>query len=183
MLVAKQVADLITYLRAVLGFYLAWLGFSQGDEGLPLAVWIMIADWSGDSLDGPIARRSRVYYHTWIGDNDLLVDMLVSAGLMVYMLGAGYVQLWLAGVYLLLWLLIFYRWGFASVLGMLFQAPIYGWFVWVAIREAPTLGMWLVVWILAAIVLTWPRFPQMVVPGFLEGMRQVLKAKSKVKKD
>lgn len=183
MLVAKQVADLITMVRALLALFLAWLGLSQGAAGLPLAIWTMIIDWSGDALDGPIARRSRVFYHTWIGDHDLQIDMLISAGLLAYMLSAGFVEVWVAGVYLLVWLLIFWRWGAASVLGMLFQAPIYGWFVWVAMREVPAIGMWLIVWMVAALVVTWPKFPKMIVPGFLGGMWELLKNKGIIRKD
>ena len=183
MLVAKQVADLLTMTRALLALFLAWLGFSQGATALPLAVWTMIIDWTGDSLDGAIARRSRIYYHTWIGDHDLQVDMFVSAGLLVYMLAAGFVDVRVAGIYMLIWVLIFWRWGAASVLGMLFQAPIYGWFVWVAIREVPTIGMWLIVWIVVAIILTWPKFPNMIVPGFLGGMRELLNNKGLIKKE
>lgn len=183
MLVAKQVADFITVARALLAVFLAWLGFTQGAAGLPVAVWTMIIDWSGDALDGPIARRSRVFYHTWIGDHDLQIDMLVSAGLLVYMLAAGFVEVWVAGVYLLIWLLIFWRWGAASVLGMLFQAPIYGWFVWVALREVPAIGIWLIVWMAFALITTWPKFPKTIVPGFLGSMSEVLKSKGIIKKD
>ncbi len=183
MLVAKQVADLITMARALLALFLAWIGFAQGVAGLPLAVWTMIVDWTGDSIDGPIARRSSVYYHTWIGDHDLQIDMLVSAGLLAYMLASGFVQVWVAGLYLLIWLLIFWRWGAASVLGMLFQAPIYGWFIWIAMREIPSVGVWLIIWILVALIVTWPKFPKMVVPGFLGGMKELLKSKGIIRKD
>jgi hypothetical protein len=87
MLVAKQVADIITFSRGILAFILAGLGLLVGKEALPMAAGVMIADWAGDMLDGPIARRSRVYYHSWIGDHDLEVDMTVSVGLLIYMLG------------------------------------------------------------------------------------------------
>ncbi|MBF8285888.1 MAG: hypothetical protein HW378_4803, partial [Anaerolineales bacterium] len=62
MLVSRQFADLITVMRFAVAFILPWLGMAQRAAGLPLAVWLMIADWTGDCLDGPIARRSRVYY-------------------------------------------------------------------------------------------------------------------------
>ncbi|MFW9817942.1 MAG: hypothetical protein ACFFEW_18685 [Candidatus Thorarchaeota archaeon] len=177
MLVAKQVADLITTSRAVLSFVLAWIGIVQGQDGLVLAAWVMILDWSGDAVDGMIARRSSVQYSSWIGDHDLEVDMLVSVGLFVYMLVAGFWGLWQAGIYLLIWLLVFWRWGVASSLGMLFQAPIYGWFIWVALRDEFNAGLAMLIWIAAAIVLTWPRFPQMVIPRFLNGMRDVVDGK------
>jgi len=179
-LVAKQVADLITTSRVMLSFVLAWLGFIHRESGLALAAWIMVLNWSGDILDGVIARRSRVQYNTWIGDHDLEVDMLVSVGLFVYMLGSGYWGLWQAGIFLIFWLLVFWRWGLMPSLGMLFQAPIYGWFIWIALRDQFNAGMGMVIWIVAAIAITWPRFPQMVIPRFLAGMRDVAQGKSEV---
>ena len=175
MLVAKQFADLITVVRIALAFILPWLGLAHGAAGLPTAVWLMIADWTGDCLDGPIARRSRVNYHTWVGDHDLEVDMAVATGLLAYLVFAGLVDVRLAGIYLLICALTFWRWGVPKALGMLVQAPIYGWFIWVALRDAPASGRWIVGWILAAIVVTWPKFPREIVPGFLAGMQRVWK--------
>jgi phosphatidylglycerophosphate synthase len=172
MLVAKQVADLITFSRGLMAFFLAGLGLLVGKQSLPLAAWVMIADWCGDMVDGPIARRSRVYYHTWIGDHDLQVDMTVSVGLLVYMLGAGYVSWWVGVIYLLAWALFFIRYGVIPAPGMLFQAPIYFWFIVTTLQGATGLGVLILVLILSAVIITWPRFPREVVPGFLEGMRK-----------
>ncbi|HLE29800.1 MAG TPA: hypothetical protein VI793_16870 [Anaerolineales bacterium] len=173
MLSAKRLADLITEVRLLLGGMLAWLGLAQGAAGLPLAVWLMIADWTGDCLDGAVARRSRVHDHTWVGDHDLEADMLVSGGLLAYLVFARFLDLHLAGAYLLIWALVFWYWGLLRSLGMLFQAPIYAWFIWVAVRDAPGAGWWIVIWIAAAIVITWPKFPKEVIPGFLAGMQRV----------
>jgi cardiolipin synthase len=170
MLVAKQVADLLTILRVFLAGVFVWLGFTQGEAGLPLAAWLLIASWTSDSLDGPLARRSRVRYQTWVGDHDLHIDMLVAAGLLIYMGGAGIVDPSVAALYLLLWALYFIRVGVPRSLGMLSQAPIYGWFIWTAVRQAPAAGWWVVGWILVMLVITWPKFPNEVVPGFLAGM-------------
>lgn len=174
MLAAKPLADLITSARALAGIGLIWLGWAYGADALALAVWVMLFDWIGDLLDGSIARRSRSPAHTWIGDHDLEVDMFVSAGLLVYLVLAHLLAAWLAGVYVLAWALVFWRGGLLRAPGMLFQAPIYGWFIWVALRDAPAAGIWIIVWLVAAIVLTWPRFPREVVPGFLAGMRRAL---------
>jgi hypothetical protein len=89
------------FARGLLAFWLVWLGFTQGDQALVLVVWIMILDWMGDSIDGPIARRSSVYYHTWIGDHDLEVDITVSTGLLIYRLSSGFLQWQWVVIYLL----------------------------------------------------------------------------------
>jgi hypothetical protein len=173
MLVAKQVADLITFARGMLAFWLAWLGFTQGDQALILVIWMMIVDWTGDSIDGAIARRSRVYYHTWIGDHDLEVDITVSTGLLIYMLASGYIHWLWAVIYLLIRAVVFWRWGFYRSLGMLIQAPVYGWFIYVAVREPPHAGWWIVAWIVAALVITWPKFPSEVIPGWFRGLKAI----------
>lgn len=171
MLVAKQVADLITISRGMMALALAWLGIEAGALAFPLAVWILFADWVGDMFDGSIARRSRIQYHTWIGDHDLEVDMFVSLGLLVYLMGAGFIPWWLGGLYLAFWGLFFWKMGILPSPGMLFQAPIYAWFLWTALKETPGLGVLLILFLLTVIILTWPKFPQIVVPGFLRGMR------------
>jgi cardiolipin synthase len=176
MLVAKQVADFFTFIRVLLSPTLILIGILEGSDGLPLAIGAMIASWTSDALDGHLARRSRIKYHTWLGDHDLEVDMAVSIGLMIYMLLSGFVDLQVVGVYILLWILIFWRWGNMRSLGMLFQAPIYGYFIYFSMRLAPAVGSWMIGWILAVTIITWPRFPKEVVPGFLSGMNAVLQA-------
>jgi phosphatidylglycerophosphate synthase len=172
MIVAKQVADLITTARGLVAVFLVWLGIVRGAGGLSLAAWVMIADWVGDMVDGRIARRSRVQYHTWIGDHDLEVDMAVSIGLLAYMLQAGFVNIWLAGIYVLLWGVYFWRQGrIPHSPGMLFQAPMYAWFIWITLRDAPRAGWPIIVFLVSAVVLTWPYFPKVMVPGFLKGLR------------
>ena len=174
MLTAKRVADFITLFRGLLGLSLVWLGLAEGAQGLQKAVLIMITDWTGDTIDGKIARRSKSYYHTWIGDHDLEIDMAVSCGLLVYLVTSGYISVWIASIYVLLWAYIFWRWRNIKVLGMLSQAPIYGYFIWIALTELPNVGIWILVWIVVAIIVTWPQFPQQIVPGFINGMREFI---------
>ena len=142
---------------------------------LPVACGITLLAWTSDCLDGPLVRRSPVPYRSWVGDNDLLFDVAFALGLLVYMLLAGFVDLWLGGVYILTWSLIFGRFRLLSALGKLFQAPIYGWFLIVSLREAPVAGGGLVAWILAVLVFTWPKFPKEIIPSFLAGMVEVRK--------
>ncbi|UCE00203.1 MAG: CDP-alcohol phosphatidyltransferase family protein [Chloroflexota bacterium] len=172
MLTAKQVADFVTILRGILGLSLVWLGISEGEAGLQKAVLIMIAAWTGDAVDGKIARRSKIYYHTWLGDHDLEVDMTVSCGLLVYLITANYINIWIASIYVIFWALVIWRWRDFNVLGMLSQAPIYGYFIWVAVTRLPNVGIWVLVFLLLVIIVTWPQFPKQVVPGFFKGIRE-----------
>lgn len=174
MLVAKQVADVLTFTRALISFLFVWLGLTQGAEGLPHAILFLTLAWTTDALDGPLARRSSVSYHSWIGDHDLEVDMLVSAGLLGYLWAAGFVSTLVAVIYILAWTIIFfYIGGIERTLGMLSQAPIYGGFILVSMLTEPLAGRWLLLYLLAIVVVTWPRFPREVIPGFLSGMSRL----------
>jgi hypothetical protein len=55
---------------------------------------------------------------------------------------------------------------------MLCQAPIYGYFIWIAMTRLPNVGIWILVWMVVAVIITWPQFPQQIVPGFLKGLRE-----------
>jgi cardiolipin synthase len=173
-LVAKQVADVLTFIRAFISFLFVWLGLTQGVEGLPHAILFLTLAWTTDALDGPLARRSSVSYRSWIGDHDLEVDMLVSAGLLGYLWTTGFVSTLVAVIYVLAWTLIFfYIGGIERTLGMLSQAPIYGGFILISMLMEPLAGRWLLLYLLAIVVVTWPRFPREVVPGFLSGMSRL----------
>lgn len=175
MLLAKRLADVLTASRGLFALILALLSWQRDSEALPLAALVLLVSWSTDLFDGALARRSGVAHQTWIGDHDLEADVLVSIGVMVYLVGAGFLAPVYALAYVLLWGLIFQRWGWRREPAMLFQAPIYLWFIVVALRDATIAGWCLVGWILAVVALTWPRFPQEVVPGFLAGMQSVLR--------
>jgi cardiolipin synthase len=164
---AKLLADILTAARLLLAAAIVTLGFTGSAQALPVVVWLTIAAWTSDVLDGVFARYNRMPRRTWIGDHDLLFDMSIAAALIIYMAITGHLNLWVAAVYLLTALLVFWRLGLSAALGKLFQAPAYLWFIIIALRETPLSGIWLLVWILLAIILTWPRFPRQTIPDFL----------------
>jgi len=167
----KLLADAITLLRGLLGLGLVWLGFGLGAAGLPTAVLILLLCWVSDFVDGRIARLSREFRHTWIGDRDVHVDALVSLCLGLYLVAAGFLNGLVGVVYLLAWVLIFRIVGQNHGYLMLVQAPIYAFFLWVALRQAPQAGIWLLGWVAFVLLINWSRFIREVVPGFLKDMR------------
>ena len=171
--ISKRAADLITLSRALLFPILIWLGYFQGADALPLVMWLVLYNWSSDSLDGPLSRRSPVKIHTWLGDNDLIIDMLFTTGLLGYLIGAGFVAWQVAAIYLLIWIAVFWKFGLQHALGLFYQAPIYGWFVYVTVRDFPQVSIWLLVWMIAALIVTWPKFPNVIIPKFISDMRAI----------
>jgi phosphatidylglycerophosphate synthase len=168
---AKTVADLITTTRGLLGLVMILLGLTQGGRALPVIVLLMILCWTGDFVDGGIARRSRRPRRTYIGDHDVYVDLFVSLCLGVYLIGAGFVGFTFGVCYLLVWVLIFWRFGLEHNLLMLMQAPIYLDLILLAMRYMPESGAWLIAWVLAATMINWRRFSHEIVPRFIDGMR------------
>jgi hypothetical protein len=176
---AKLVADFITTARGLLGFVMIWLGLTQGADALPIVVTLMLLDWTGDFVDGSIARRSRHPRHTWIGDSDVIVDLFVSIGLGIYLISAGFVGFTLGFCYILAWILVFWRFGLDKNLLMLAQAPIYLWFILTALRMIPESGTWLVIWVLIALAINWRRFSREIVPKFISGMLSMWRGNGK----
>ena len=148
---------MLTFSRAVIGLGLVGLGFAHGAKALPWVAWLMLANWVGDVLDGAVARLSPVRVQTWIGDHDLEVDILVAAGLAVYLWQAGFLLIEYLAFYLVIWLVIVFILGFTRPLGMLFQAPIYLTLIVITAARYPFTGWVLVVGIGALILFTWPR--------------------------
>ena len=173
MIAMKYFADFLTFSRLLLAACLAWLGWSRGADGLQLAALLMIVSWASDVIDGALAHRSRVSFRTWIGDHDLYFDMSVAVGLLIFMTAAGYINTSLSIIYILFWSILFWRFGIHSVLGKLFQTPIYAWFIFVTFRFEPIYGWMILIFLLFVIGFTWPRFPKETVPDFLSGIGQV----------
>jgi len=172
---AKLVADFITASRGMLGFVMIWLGLTQRADALPTVVTIMLLDWTGDFVDGSIAKRSRHPRRTLIGDSDIYVDLFVSIGLGIYLIEAGFVEPALGLWYTLGWMLVFWRLGLEKNLLMLAQAPIYLWFIVTSVQVIPESGNWLVIWVLIATAINWKRFSQDIVPKFISGIASMLR--------
>ena len=168
----KTLADVLTATRFGLAGVILWLGVTGGAGALPAAAVTLILAWLTDVLDGPLARRDPAGRRTWIGDRDLEVDTSVALAVLVYLTLSGYLTLKVAVGYGMVCAVLL--WHFRSVhLGWAVQAPPYAGMIYVALRDAPRYGLLIVGYIALVIVATWPRFPQVVVPQFLEGMRNL----------
>ena len=170
---AKTVADLITATRGLFGLVMIWLGLTQGESTLPTVVVLMLLDWTGDFVDGGIAKRSRRPRRTFIGDSDLYIDLFVSLGLGIYLVSAGFVGLTFGACYVIAWTLLVWWFGLDRNLLMLVQAPIYLWLILTSLRVIPESGTWLIVWVLVATAINWRRFAHEIIPKFLEGMNSI----------
>jgi phosphatidylglycerophosphate synthase len=166
----KTLADTLTSVRFLLAFYLVWLGWQKGPQAIGSAALTLLVAWITDVLDGPLARRDPRGIRTWIGDRDLEADMAVALGVWIYLMLAGFLSPWLAGIYLMVTAVALWRLGTAH-LAWGVQALPYGAMIWTSWRTAPVFGLLLVAWLGLVVVATWPRFPRETVPEFLNGVR------------
>jgi phosphatidylglycerophosphate synthase len=103
----KRIADMMTASRFVFGVLIAWIGATQHDQvGLSLVVWLTLAAWTTDSLDGPLARRSRFTQQTWLGHHDLEADLAITLALAITLVSRSLIWPVLVAVGLLIfWIL------------------------------------------------------------------------------
>lgn len=167
---AKWLADFITAMRGVLGLSLIWLAFTRGADALPIVVILMLLDWTGDFVDGTIAKYSHHPRRTRVGDSDLYIDTLVSIGLGIYLVASGFVGITVGLFYILGWVMVLWRFGLDRNLLMLAQAPIYLWFILVVLKVFPEMGYLLTAWVFVATAINWRRFSKDIVPDFIEGV-------------
>jgi phosphatidylglycerophosphate synthase len=154
----KHIADMITLSRCFLGLFLIWSGLVDGRAVLAQDIWILVLAWSTDIVDGQISRSLKTNHKTWLGKNDVYVDMFFSVAVLVYLTGTGLVPLEITLIYLLVWGAVFWNWGIPSLLAQLFQNPIYAYFVFLTVQSAPSVLPWLLLWALISFMFFWRRF-------------------------
>jgi phosphatidylglycerophosphate synthase len=169
----KAIADALTWFRFALGPGLVALGAWGGAGAIDLAARAVLAGWASDALDGPLARRDPKASPSWIGRNDLLVDVCFSLGVWLYLALSGWVSPTGAGIYVLLAALAI--WQTRSVqLAWGVQALPYAGMGVVALRVVPRVGWMYVAYVVGVVAITWPRIPRRIgifVRALLRGFR------------
>lgn len=171
----KWLADALTWLRLALGPGLVMLGATRGTASLNVAAGMVLVGWAADASDGALARRDPEGRQTWIGENDLLVDVAFSLGLWLYLAICGWVQPVAAMIYLAL--ALFALWQTRSEqLAWGVQGPPYIAIALVTLKTLPRIGWLFVLYLVGIVTVTWPRIPRRaavfaraLVKGFSQG--------------
>ncbi|NOY55313.1 MAG: hypothetical protein GXP34_04925 [Actinobacteria bacterium] len=163
-------ADMLTGLRALIALLLVAM---VGQGRLETAAALLATAWLTDYFDGKSARAASRPTH--LGRWDLQADTFVGAGLMVGLALGGYVS-WAVG----LLVVVVFGGGWIALgndsLSSVLQAISYGLFMWLAYSRSVG-GWWLPpVVILIIAILNWERFIHDSIPGFLEGIAELLSA-------
>lgn len=173
MLRLKLVADLLTFSRAVIALVIVALSLFWPEPPLQAVIWLVWAGWITDALDGPLARRDRQSEETWIGEHDLLVDILLAVSMLAFLMGVGFISpLWTAvyAVVGLLFMLHFRNMGAC----MCFMFPIDLGFMYVIWQRAPAQTRVILLYLAILAILRWDKLMANI-RIFIEDLRQNLR--------
>jgi len=173
MFVSKQIADFLTLSRSILSFLFVWLAKDNSPDTLPYAIFLLLICWLTDSLDGPLARRSRIKYQNFIGENDILADIMVATGTAIYLIMVGYLNRYIGISYMIIFFFLFLRFGYKGTFGMLYQPIVYLYFLWIAFIYAPGQALWLLIYILLLTIFTWRRLITVRIPRFFNSFKDL----------
>lgn len=96
----KTLADVLTggrFVAALVVFGVALLDSARAY--LPWVAALVLLAWTGDLLDGWLARRSGQAGTTWLGNHDLAVDATLATASLIYLARIG----WLASLVLVVY--------------------------------------------------------------------------------
>jgi hypothetical protein len=164
----KPIADLLTFIRFVLGFVLAILGYTQPEQGLQIVVLLVLISWLTDILDGRLARRDPDAGETWLGKHEAEADLSTSLGILVYLIFSGYLPIWL-GVTILVVLPAIWLLHSHQLAWPLYALP-YVVLLVIAFNNATTLAWLMIVYLLVTLVIQFPRLSAEHLPEFFQSL-------------
>lgn len=154
--IVTRIPDTLTFLRVVFAVILISTGL-DGRANLSRDIWLLVASWTSDMVDGRLSRSLKIDHTTWLGKHDVYVDMFVSVAVLFYLTATRLLPLWLVLTYLLVWILIFVRFGIPPLAAQVFQNPIYAAFVFFTLQDAPHVLPWLLLWAAVSAAFFWRR--------------------------
>lgn len=152
----RFLADTLTVFRFFIAGFIVLLSFFLGKEDLPIIVYLTLAGWASDSLDGPLARSDRESESSWIGSKDHYVDLIFATSLLFFMWNVDFVATHTAILYISI--IAFYFLFGAKFLFQFYMALVYGSLLFLALIYKRNLGAALLLYGILNMILDWKRF-------------------------
>jgi phosphatidylglycerophosphate synthase len=169
----KQIADLLTIGRGLLGIIIASLGFWGGKDALPLVVVLLVLAWLTDLLDGVFARLDPDPRPGRFAEHDAKADMSVGLGVMAYLSLSGNVPLWLGALIIVLALVV--RIWHSRGLAFPFYAVSFVFLGVVIWQQQPNLLAIIGSYFVVVFFLRWRRLRDEYLPEFFEAFLSLFK--------
>lgn len=154
--VRKRIADGLTASRLVIAVAVMMIGILTGRDGLNLILALVLVGWTTDVLDGQLARSVEKPIQTWIGDNDLAVDLVLDLAALFYFIAFGFVPVIMSLVYLLIACVVV---SFSPTKRtiLFLEIPVLMAIPIVAFSRVNVVSIVYAVWLLAVLVYNWGR--------------------------
>ena len=167
----QRIPDLLTLSRGLIALTILGLGF-VGPDALPTVLILTMVGWTTDILDGRIARRIQKP-PSWVGEKEFAFDMLMVFAGLCYLVLSGLIPFEPAIAYVAVAAacIAYFR---SKAVTMSFATPIVALPLIVAYFRAPTVLLWYIVWIVAALALDWKRFKNVVLE-FIENTKRLVR--------
>jgi hypothetical protein len=165
----KRVPDFLTLSRGVIAVAIFSLGF-VGKSALEAVILLTMIGWTTDIFDGRLARKYNKPT-TWVGEQEFTFDMMMVFSALCYLTMADYVNLWLTLPYVMVAAACIAYFRSKSVT-MSFAFPVVALPLIVATSAAPRAALLYGLWIVAMLLLDWPRF-RGVVREFIANARRL----------
>ncbi len=86
----KELADFLTGIRLVTSVLIVIAAFGVGARALPVVSGLVLLAWFTDAVDGTLARKSGSDRHSWLGDNDIGIDVSLAFSVVLYATASGF---------------------------------------------------------------------------------------------
>lgn len=105
----KLVADVVTGSRAVVALGVLGAAWYGAPSTLPWVVGIVVLAWTGDMVDGWLARKGGRSPLAWVGRHDHEIDASLAGATLIYLWRVGLVPVWMLGLLLLVTFVVWYK--------------------------------------------------------------------------
>jgi phosphatidylglycerophosphate synthase len=148
----KLIADILTLSRLPIAFLVLLLAIAGGHSALGAGLLLILVGWTTDIFDGRLARMDPNRTHTFIGDADLAVDLVLDAAGWILFVSAGYIPALWGYLYLVSAAAIIAFFPQRTVITYL-ELPVLALHPVFAFISSPLLGWLYAAWLLGAMVL------------------------------
>ncbi len=157
----RVIADALTITRFLISFFILICAYLGNKDLLGLVIFLVLAGWTTDVMDGNFARSDNTGKKSWIGDHEFFADLGIMYATLIYVISAGFLPSLPLFLYCLYVAMIALVWMNKAYV-MAVSAPVSATPIIVAFVHNPIWGWLFLAWIAVTLVVNWSRFMDLV---------------------
>lgn len=165
----ELIPDLLTVSRLFFGVVIGLMGPYLGKEGIEVVIFLLLAGWMTDVLDGKISRNNNKR-KTWIGENEIRFDSFMLIGLIVYLGYSRFIPVWISVSYafLLFLLTVNPKTSYETILSVEAPAAVIGFPILIYLEGTISILIFTLLWGSLLLIYDWDR--AMTLAGIWKGI-------------